>query len=282
MSIEVRAVTKRFREVTALDNVTLTFEPGKIYGLLGRNGAGKSTLLSLITNRKFPDEGEILVDGQPVQENDQALQQLYLMSEQNYYPEGRTLRKLFFWSQEFYPQFDLQEAERLAEAFELDTNKKFGGLSTGYASIFKIIVALSCGAPYVLLDEPVLGLDANHRDLFYRLLLESYERQPRTFVLSTHLIEEAAGLIEEVAILKQGKLIIRQPTETLLASSHAISGPAALVDAYTADLETLGTESLAGYKTAYLLATAPLPPLPEGLESRRMDLQKLFIQLTDR
>lgn len=282
MSIEIRAVTKRFREVTALEDVTLTFEPGKIYGLLGRNGAGKSTLLSLMTNRKFPDEGEILVDGQPVQENDRALQQLYLMSEQNYYPESRTLRKLFFWSQQFYPQFDLQEAERLAEAFEVDTNKKFGGLSTGYASIFKIIVALSCGAPYVLLDEPVLGLDANHRDLFYRLLLESYERQPRTFVLSTHLIEEAAGLIEEVAILKQGRLIIRQPTETLLAASHAISGPAALVEAYTADMEALGTESLAGFKTAYLMADTPLPPLPEGLTTSRMDLQKLFIQLTDR
>ena len=164
--IEIKGLSKRFGETCALRNAALRFEENKIYGLLGRNGAGKSTLLNLITNRLFSDAGEVLVDGMPVCENAAALQKIYLMSEKNLYPPTMKVEEIFQWTSRFYPSFDMAYAKKLSDAFGLNLKKSFKGLSTGYASIMKCIIALSVNTPYVFLDEPVLGLDANHRDLF--------------------------------------------------------------------------------------------------------------------
>ena len=86
--IEIKEVSKGYKDTKALDHVSVQFEDGKIYALLGRNGAGKSTMLNIISNRIFPDQGEVLVDGKPARENDQVQQNMYLMSEQTLYPAG--------------------------------------------------------------------------------------------------------------------------------------------------------------------------------------------------
>ena len=141
--IRVKNVTKRFGDVVALNNVSLSFEENKIYGLLGRNGAGKSTLLNVITNRIFVDKGEVTIDGISAFESDEALSKVYLMSEKDHYPQGMKIQDVFKWSKEFYPLFDSKYANNLANQFELNTKKKVRELSTGYSSIFKVIVALS-------------------------------------------------------------------------------------------------------------------------------------------
>lgn len=278
--IEVKNLTKQFGQVTAVDNITLTFEPGRIYGLLGRNGAGKSTLLNIISNRIFPGSGEVLIDGERARENDKALGKLYLMSEKNYYPENMKIDEIFRWTKTFYPDFDRDCAYELARQFGLATNKSVRTLSTGYASIFKLIIALSVQTPYVMLDEPVLGLDANHRSLFYRILIEQYSKNPRTIILSTHLIEEVASVIEDVIIIKGGKLLKNESCESLLSSGYTVAGAQKNVDAFIQDKNIIGADNLGGLKTAYILGPRP-QNLPEGLEITRLDLQKLFIQLTD-
>ena len=152
MSIVINQVSKSFGPVRALNRVSITLEEGKIYGLLGRNGAGKSTLLNVLTDRIFPEEGSVTVDGEPVRDNDRALSKMYLMSEKNCYPESMRVKEAFRWTKEFYPDFDQEFAWNLAAAFELNTNAKVNKLSTGYSSIFKLTVALSVNTPYVLLD----------------------------------------------------------------------------------------------------------------------------------
>ena len=279
--LEVKDITKRFGQLAALDNVSLTFEEGKIYGLLGRNGAGKSTLLNVITNRIFADEGEVLVGGLPARENDAAQQKMYMMSEKSYYPDNMRVADAFKCTEAFYGDFSREYAAKLCDLFGLNPRKKIKELSTGYGSIFKLITALSVTVPYVLLDEPVLGLDANHRELLYKILLETYTERPRTIVISTHLIEEVSGLIEEVVIIKKGKIIRQQPTEELLSMGYTISGPAVKVDEYVAGKELLGEDSLGGLKTAYVLGKPEGEPLPEYLHAGKMDLQKLFIRLTN-
>lgn len=194
-AIRVEQVSKQYKETKALDQVSLQFEAGKIYGLLGRNGAGKSTLLKIISNRIFASEGSVYLNEMPTLENDAALRQMYMMSEEDMYPKTMRIRDLFRWSEEFYGGFDREKADKLAAMFELNTKKRVKELSTGYTSIYKLIIALCLDVPYVFLDEPVLGLDANHREMFYKILLESYMDQPRTFVIATHLIEEVANLI---------------------------------------------------------------------------------------
>ena len=278
--IVVKNLTKRYGATTALKDVSLTIEEGKIYGLLGRNGAGKSTLLNLITNRIFPTEGEVTIDGQPVMENDAVLGKVYCMSEQPLYPDSMTVRDVFKWTRVFYPDMDMEYARKLAAKFVLNTGKKLKALSTGYTSIYKIIAALSCNAPVLLLDEPVLGLDANFRDLFYRELISLYSEKPRTIVISTHLIEEAADVIEHVFIIKNGRVIMDDTTQNVLAAGYTVTGPAARVDAFTAGRQVLGSDTLGGIKSAYLLGALD-SEVPDGVEVSRMKLQNLFIHLTN-
>jgi ABC-2 type transport system ATP-binding protein len=278
--IEVKKISKSYGTVKALEDVSLTLGENKIYGLLGRNGAGKTTLLNIITNRIFEDNGEVLIDGEGHKDNDKALGKLYMMGESDLYPENMKIRDVFKWTKTFYPDFDKEYAEKAAERFGLSLKKKTNALSTGYKSIFKLILALSVNTPYILLDEPVLGLDANHRELFYKLLLEKYAKKPFTAVISTHLIEEVSGIIEDVIIVKNGRVIRNESCEELLSKGYTVSGAAAKVDSFIKDKQIIGTDTLGGLKTAYILGKAE-ENVPEGLEITRLDLQKLFIQLTN-
>lgn len=280
MSIVINQVSKSFGPVRALNRVSVTLEEGKIYGLLGRNGAGKSTLLNVLTDRIFPEEGSVTVDGEPVRDNDRALSKMYLMSEKNCYPESMRVKEAFRWTKEFYPDFDQEFAWNLAAAFELNTNAKVNKLSTGYSSIFKLTVALSVNTPYVLLDEPVLGLDANHRDLFYRTLLARYTQRPFTVVISTHLIEEVASLIEDVVVIHKGEVLRQGSCQDLLSQGYTVTGPKGLVEEYLKGKNVLGVDTLGGLESAYVLGDPDRTSLPQGLELSGLDLQKLFILMT--
>ena len=278
--IEVTDVSKSFKDTQARSHVNLQFEENTIYGLLGRNGAGKSTLLNIINNRLFATSGTVTLDGGRLNENTRALSCCFLANEINLYPEGMKVKQALRWSREFYPDFDMNYAQRLCTMFELPEKKKIKDLSTGYQSIFRNIIALSVNVRFLFLDEPVLGLDAHHRDLFYRVLIEKYAEHPFTAVISTHLIEEAANFIEQVIVLKKGEIIRNQSIESLLDSGYCISGPRAQIESYLKGKEVIGTDTLGGLKTAYVLGI-PDPQLPAGTEVSRMDLQKLFIWLTE-
>lgn len=279
MSIDVLDVSKSYGKFVALNQISICFQNEKIYGLLGRNGAGKTTLMSLITNRIFPDAGKITVDGEGVFDNQQALGKLYMMTEKKLYPDMMRVGEVFRWTGEFYGGFNHDFADLLCRRFQLNKSKKLKSLSTGYTSIFKAIVALCVKAEYILLDEPVLGLDAGHRELFYKSLLETYAETPRTFILSTHLIEEVSGIIENVAIIDRGRIIRDCSVEELLQSGYNITGAIKDVDAYCVGHETIGSDTVGGIKTASILGKAK--DVPEGLSVTALDLQKLFVRMTD-
>ena len=276
--IEGKGLTMRFGNNTALDGVDVCFGDNKIYGLLGRNGAGKSTLLSVVTNRLLPTAGEVFIDGEPARENDRVLGRVYYMGEKTLLPDTATVAQLFRWTGGFYPGFDGEYAGQLADTFGLPEKKKLKNLSTGYLTIAKLLAALASNAPYTLFDEPVLGLDANHREVFYRQLIESYSRQPRTILISTHLIEEVADIIEQVVIIKAGKILLDRPAEEVKRMGYTVSGRAEAVDAYCTGRDVLSVDTLGGLKTACILGKAEEAP---GLDVSGLDMQKLFIRLTN-
>lgn len=279
MSLKVENISKEYQHKTVLTKVNLTFEPKTIYGLLGRNGAGKSTLLNIINNRIFSSSGKVTLDHSDVAENEKSLNKIYLMSEENLFPGHLKIKELFSMSEAFYGDFDWKFADRLTNAFDLDASLKFRKLSTGYRTIAKIIIALCVPCEYVFLDEPVLGLDANHRDLFYSFLLESYADQPRTFVISTHLIEEIANLLEYIVFIDHGKVLLTDSTENILEKGKVISGPKAAVETFTRDLSILNQENLGGLVNVYVSAELP-PEIPSELTVSPMDLQTYFVQTT--
>lgn len=279
-AIQIEGVSKRYGDVTALDNVHVTLESGRIYGLLGRNGAGKSTLLNIVANRIFADSGRVLVDGANACENMDMHEKLFCMSEADLYDSSLRVDALFKWINSFYSCFDLEEAYRIAEKFGLDTSKKFKALSKGYQTIFKLTVALALKVPYVFFDEPVLGLDANHRALFYELLLRHYDDGARTIVLATHLIEEVASLIEEVVLIDHGRLLLKESVADLLERGYCVSGAADAVDAYCAGKNVIGFDTLGGMKLAYVMGERAAAA--DGVRITGMNLQKLFVKLTEK
>lgn len=278
MAIELKNVSKSFGGVHALSDVSLSFGGGKIYGLLGPNGAGKTTLLNIITNRLYADSGEVTIDGESAPGRDRALGKVYMMAEQNLFPDSMKVKGALKITADFIPSFDLELAMELAEKFGLPMNKKVKALSTGYSSIIRLVLALSAGTPYVIFDEPVLGLDAQHRDMFYRLLMEHCGGGGQTVILSTHLIQEAAPLIEHAVIIKGGKILRDASAEELTGAAHTVTGPAGLVDGYIAGRQVLNTTAIGGLKTA-CVEGEPDSRVPAGHEVSAMGLQDYFISL---
>ncbi len=284
-TIEIKNVSKSYGKTVALKNVTATFNDGKICGFLGRNGAGKTTLLNIISNRIFANQGQVLIDGEPAIENDRVQEKIFYMTENNLYPNDMQVRNLFQLTQGFYPQFDLEYAASLADRFKLKIVKKVGALSTGYQSILKLILTLASNAPVMIFDEPVLGLDANHRELFYKELLARYNTTLNTIILSTHIIQEAAGLLEDVIIIREGEILITQPVEDLLQLAYTVSGSQENVDRFTAGKKVIREEMLGRFKAATIFqkhnGTDQEALSQLGLDLTPAGLQELFISLSN-
>lgn len=278
----INHVTKRYRRHTVIDEVSFNLAPAKIYGLLGRNGAGKSTLLNIITNRIFPTSGMVAMGPQNVNNNDEELGKIYLMSESNMYPKTTRVKRMLADADSFYGKFDFANARRMLGQFGINEKARFSNLSTGQKTAVKITIALNVNAQYVLLDEPTLGLDVNYRETFYRELLRTYSEKPRTFVLSTHLISEVQQLVEDVLILHEGKIIVNEPVEELLRRAFLVSGPAQLVDEYTAGQTTTDSQTIGNLKeTAVIGELDALRPIPDQVQIKHLDLQRAFTALTN-
>ncbi|WP_353894002.1 ABC transporter ATP-binding protein [Proteinivorax hydrogeniformans] len=281
-TINFRNVSKVYGKNRAVDNIDATIYPNKIYGLLGRNGAGKTTMLNMLTNKIFPTTGTIKINGESVSENQELLSKVFYMMEKNIYPEAMKVKEVFKWTSKFYPNFELDYANNLADKFELNIDKKVKELSTGYTSIFKVIVALASNAETIIFDEPVLGLDAYHRDMLYKEILSNYIKKPKTMIISTHLIEEVADILEEVIIIKNGKLIKHQAVEELLKSAYTVSGKAEKVDQFANNKKIIGEETLGNFKAITIMESYKDEALAKKLdvEISKPELQKLFISLS--
>jgi ABC-2 type transport system ATP-binding protein len=252
---------------------------------LGRNGAGKTTLLNIITNRLFADQGMVLIDGEPAAENDRAQAKVFYMTETTLYPKDMRVSEVFHLTRGFHPLFDMDYAAGLADRFKLETIKRVGGLSTGYLSVFKLILTLASNASLLIFDEPVLGMDANHRDLFYRELLAHYNTAPSTVVLSTHLIEEAARLLEEVIIIHEGQVLLTQPVEDLMQLAYIVAGDQNNVDRYVAGKNVIHEETLGRFKASTIFQKRNGSDHEDlarlGLDVNPARLQDVFISLTN-
>lgn len=277
--LEVRNISKQYGQTMALQDISFTLDAHRIYGLLGRNGAGKTTLLNIVGNRLFPTSGQVFYNGEPATENDAVQSRIYSMGEAMPYPESMRVSEVMRLCAAFYPGFDTQKAAVLLRQFGLREKTRVKALSTGYATMLKLVVSLCCNAELLLLDEPVLGLDANHRALFYNALLELYAHSEVTVVLSTHLIEEAAEIIEEALIIDGGRLLLHRDVSSLRDSAVIVSGGSAAVDNAIAGRQVLSVKTLGAEKTAYVMGD--YAAIPQGVTVSHMGLQELFVQLTN-
>jgi ABC-2 type transport system ATP-binding protein len=244
-TISVTGLTRRYGRQLALDDVTLQVPPNAITGLLGRNGAGKSTLMRILAAQEFASAGTVEVFGQNPVENGNVLEQMVFVREDQVFPDFKVRHALKAASW-FYPHWSDEVAGSLMEAFELPRDRAIKKLSRGMRSAVGIAIGLAARAELTMLDEPYAGLDAVARQIFYDQLLADYSEHPRTVLLSTHLIDEVADLLEYVVMIDHGRIVIDAEADDVRGHAATVSGPALSVDEFVRGKKILHRRSLGG------------------------------------
>ena len=278
-------VTKTYGKKNAVDHIDLTIEKGKIYGMIGRNGAGKTTLLSMMAKQIAPTFGKVTWNGQDIWENKEALNHICFAREIAVGSSNNGLATLkakdyLQAASFFYPNWDKEFASELIKKFELDIKQKLGKMSKGMLSMVTIIIALASKADFTFMDEPVAGLDVVAREDFYRILLNEYMESGRTFIVSTHIIEEASDIFEEVIMINRGKVLAKENTQELLERTYQVNGLAETVDKAVEGLKCYHAEKI-GRSKSVVVVLEPGQSLrkdPE-LTITPVKLQHLFVAM---
>ena len=247
-TISVTGLTRRYHGQVALDDVTVDIADQAITGLLGRNGAGKSTLMRIITAQEFASAGQVQVFGANPMENENVLRRMVFVREDQVFPDLKVWQvvRVASW---FYPNWSAELAASLLADFGLPPKRAVKKLSRGMRSALSIVIGLAAHAEVTLFDEPYAGLDPTARQMFYDRLLADYAEYPRTILLSTHLIDEVANLLERVVILDRGQLVLSGDADEVRGSATSVSGPTTGVDEFAAGRLTYARRRMGAQQT---------------------------------
>ena len=213
--IEVRDLVKTFDGFAALRGATLTVPKGAVYGLVGPNGAGKSTLLRHITGVFKQDSGEVLVNGVPVFENRHVKENVVSIPDDWFYYNQSTIREMAALYAGLYPKFDWERFERLRELFQLPEKKTIRRMSKGMQRQAAFWITISCLPEYLVLDEPVDGLDPVMRRQVWQVLLDDVAARGTTVLLSSHNLRELEDVCDHVGIMDKGKVLLERTLSDL-------------------------------------------------------------------
>ena len=209
-------VTKKFKDLLALDNVNAEVKKGRIVGLVGKNGAGKSTLMKCIIGfSKF--EGEIFIDDQEIKYMDHKIfEDTAFIPDINSLDGRMKVKALISFFRGVHPKFNDERFDKLFATSNLPLDKKISKLSKGMKTKLYLILILSLDVSFLILDEPTLGLDIVYRSEFYNTILSSFYNENRTVLISTHQVEEIEHILHDLIIIDQGKTLVNDTIDNLL------------------------------------------------------------------
>ncbi|MBE6564032.1 MAG: ABC transporter ATP-binding protein [Ruminococcaceae bacterium] len=203
-------LTKRYGALTALNNVNLTLESGKIVGLLGPNGSGKTTLIKLVNGLLQPDGGRILIDGQ--EPGVESKKKVAYLPDHNFLNNWMTVSQMVSLFAEFFEDFRKETAYDMLEKLGIAPNVRLKTLSKGNKEKVALILVMSRKALLYVLDEPIAGVDPATRDYIISTIIGNYN--PEAVVLiSTHLISDIESVLDEVLFLKNGQLVMQKTVD---------------------------------------------------------------------
>ena len=214
--IEAKAVSKSFDGFLALNHLDMTVPKGSIYGLVGPNGAGKSTILRHLCGVYRPDSGVITIEDQPVYENPAIKERMVVIPDDVYYYGSASVREMMKFYRGMYPTFSMERFEQLTEAFpEVDPKRPIRRMSKGMQKQAAFWLAMSCCPDYLLLDEPVDGLDPVMRRQVWSLLMGDVAERGTTVLVSSHNLRELEDVCDHVGILSHGQVVIERSLSQL-------------------------------------------------------------------
>ncbi|MEZ5249121.1 MAG: ATP-binding cassette domain-containing protein [Ilumatobacteraceae bacterium] len=264
--------------------MTTTIPAGAIVGLLGRNGAGKSTLLRTLAAHRRPSDGTVRVAGEDPYEHERLMADLCLVRHDGDFNLDVSVADSIAIAAALRPHWDGATLDRLMERFRLQSNRTRSARCRSASEPLAVSIGIATRSPVTMFDEPHLGLDAPSRYAFYDELLATYIAMPRTIIVSTHLIDEVASLLEHVLIIDRGALLVHEPADELRTRGLELTGPSAAVDEITGGMAVLSSRTL-GPTTSAVVFGEDHGDLQDraaaaGVEVGPIPLQDLFVAMT--
>ncbi len=213
--LELKSITKSFRDFKVLEDITITARPGEIYGLVGSNGCGKTILLKHILQIYRQDSGELYYKGEVVKEDSELFKDFYYVQDDLFFPFGSTLRTLFEYEKMFYENMSEEKFNKLIKFFSIDSDKKLSTMSKGQKKQAAFVLAMAANPKVLLLDEIVDGLDAIVRRKFWNVLIKEVQENNMIVIISSHALKELDNIGDRVGIMHQGKIIKEENMESL-------------------------------------------------------------------
>ncbi|MGL5348684.1 MAG: ABC transporter ATP-binding protein [Peptostreptococcaceae bacterium] len=210
--IEIKNVSKKYRKVKALDDISFTIDEGKITAILGINGVGKSTILKAISGLIKIDSGDILIDNEKL--TYKTYNKLAFVPDIDIHFPEMTIKESFEFMKDFYKNWNEEKAYEMLEMFSLTDDRRISKLSKGNKARIKIILGFAQDAKYILLDEPLSGIDIFKREEFIGLMAK-YLRDDQAIVITTHEISEIQMIVDDVVLINNGKLVEKFNAEEL-------------------------------------------------------------------
>ncbi len=220
--IEFQNVSKSFEKVKAIDHISAVIEDGHVFGLIGTNGAGKSTLMRLAMGIFRPDEGRILVDGEPAYDAPSVKGKIFYISDEQYFFKSGTPRDMLKLYQAYYPAFDREKWIALMEKFGLDAGRKINTFSKGMKKQLSVICGICANTKYLLCDETFDGLDPVMRQAVKALFVREIEERGMTPVIASHNLRELEDICEYVGLLHRGGILFEQDLDEMKLNIHKV------------------------------------------------------------
>ena len=220
--IEVNQCSKKFGMLQAVNKVSLQIGNREVFGLVGSNGAGKSTLLRMMAGIIRGDEGNILVDGTDVYENEKAKSSIFYIADDSYFPANFTPREMAVYYKNVYPSFRMQKYEKLMKQFHLDERGKINRFSKGMKKQLLVILGIAAGTKYMLCDETFDGLDPVMRQAVKSLFAAEIMNREFTPVIASHNLRELEDICDHVGLLHKGGILLSKDLEDMKFHIHKI------------------------------------------------------------
>ena len=210
--IEIKNLNKFYGKKQALNNVNITIEPGKIYGLLGPNGSGKTTLIKIINDLLTPSSGEILIKGKkPGIESKKIISYL---PERTYLNMNFKVKELLDFFEDFYDNFDRKKAQSLLKKLNINAEDKLKTMSKGTKEKVQLILVMSRKADLYILDEPIGGVDPASRDYILETILSNFDNKS-SMIISTHLIQDIESILDNVIFINNGNITLNDVADNI-------------------------------------------------------------------
>ncbi len=206
--IRVLDVTKRFEDTLALDGLTMTVPKGSIYGLMGLNGAGKTTIIKHLAGFLKEDEGDITIDGEYVMDNEELKKRVVFIPDDLFFFRSYSMKEMAAYFSRIYPAWDQERFETMASDFQLNTGSNIGKFSKGMKKQAAFCLAMATKPDYLILDEPVDGLDPIVRHKLWHYIMADVADREMTVLISSHNAKEMEDVCNYIGIMSHGKMVL--------------------------------------------------------------------------